>query len=613
MAALTPTVVVENLSFRYQGRRRPTLENVSFSVTPGETLLILGPSGGGKSTLALCLNGLIPHSIPGEMSGRVTVAGRNVAETPVAELARSVGLVFQDPDSQFCMLRVDDEVAFGLENLNVPRQEMKARISRALDQVGLAGLECARIDRLSGGARQRLALACVMAMDPDVLIFDEPTSNLDPAGSEEVFAGIAHLQAQRSRTILIIEHRLDHLIHLVDRVLVIGPNGSQVALATPTEVLRDYADQLDEFGIWIPQVSEVANHLIRRGARCEPYPLTIEQGAVAFGRLLEFSRPLTPSSTTQGKGNSPPLPLCGRGAREERNPDVPSATPAVEMTHLTCRYPTGQVALQDVNLTIPEGSFFAIVGPNGAGKSTLARHLIGSIRPPAGTVRLFGRDIRSIPATEIPRFVGYVFQNPEHQFVARSVYDELAFGLRIRHLPEVEIQPQVEAMLADFGLFTYAGANPFTLSHGEKRRLSVATMLILGQRILVLDEPTFGQDRKNTAALLEKLAELNRAGRTIVMITHDIRLVAEYASQVAVLINGSVAYLGSPEDLFRDSEQLERSHLVTPPILELSRRLGQLTPGFPPVTTSREFLAEMSARMTPAMVSEELFARKGSR
>jgi energy-coupling factor transporter ATP-binding protein EcfA2 len=629
----TAAIVVEDLSFRYQGRRRPTFERLSFSVAAGETLLVLGPSGCGKSTLALCLNGLIPHGVPGELSGRVVVAGHDVRETPVATLARTAGLVFQDPDAQFCMLRADDEVAFGLENLNVPRAEMDARIERALDQVGLGEARRARIDRLSGGGRQRLALACVLAMEPEILIFDEPTSNLDPAGAEEVFANVARLKAAGRHTIVIVEHRLDHLISLVDRLLVLGPDGSKLALGPPHEVLLEHAAQLDELGIWIPQVSELANRVRRRSVGVEPYPLTLEQAADAFGRLIGCGRvealgvardddeppggacagttPAPGADETGGTESaltrarspwereaaaSPPTPLhqIERGAGRARRGE---AAPAVEISHLDYRYPSGQVALRDVSLTIPEGSFFALVGPNGAGKSTLAAHLIGSIRSPANTVKLLGRDVRTIAATEIPSFVGYVFQNPEHQFVAGTVYDELAFGLRLCGLPEAEVEERVAAMLADFGLAGYARANPFTLSHGEKRRLSVATMLILGQKILVLDEPTFGQDRKNTIALMAKLADLNRAGRTIVMITHDVRLVAEYAREVVVLIDGSVAYSGDVDGLFADAALLERARLVAPPLLELSRRLANVDRTFPPAATIDRFVDALSERL----------------
>ncbi|HVC34084.1 MAG TPA: ABC transporter ATP-binding protein [Chloroflexota bacterium] len=287
--------------------------------------------------------------------------------------------------------------------------------------------------------------------------------------------------------------------------------------------------------------------------------------------------------------------------RDLRGPDVLTSptidpSPAIEISRLTYRYPTGQLALREVNLTIPAGCFAAIVGPNGAGKSTLAQHLIGSIRPERGTVRVCGRDVRTISPSELARLVGYVFQNPEHQFVAQTVFDELAFGLRPRHVPEPEIQMRVEAMLDDFGLAALGPANPFTLSHGEKRRLSVATMLILGQQVLVLDEPTFGQDRQNTEALLEKLTDLNRHGRTIVMITHDVRLVAEYAQRVAVFVDGTVAFDGPVPRLFSDPSLLDRAHLVRPPLLELSHRLAEIDPSFPLVAAIEDFVDSIAER-----------------
>jgi energy-coupling factor transport system ATP-binding protein len=270
--------------------------------------------------------------------------------------------------------------------------------------------------------------------------------------------------------------------------------------------------------------------------------------------------------------------------------DRPTAAPAaIEISHLSYRYPLGVVALKDVSLTVTEGSFVAIVGPNGAGKSTLASHLIGRLRPAPGAVRLFGQDARDLPSRDLTRLIGYVFQNPEHQFVAGTVYDELAFGPRVRGWSEAEVKARVDAMLADVGLAALGPANPFTLSHGEKRRLSVASILILEPRVLVLDEPTFGQDRQNTDALVTRLTALNRAGRTVVMITHDVRLVAECAHEVVVLSNGEVTFHGSADSLFANPTLLRQSHFVVPPILEMSRRLTRWDASFPEVLTVDRF------------------------
>jgi energy-coupling factor transport system ATP-binding protein len=627
----TPAIEVADLSFRYRGRKRPALTGVFFGVRPGETLLILGPSGGGKSTLALCLNGLIPHSVGGELSGQVKVAGRDVASKPVADLARTVGLVFQDPDAQFCMVRVDDELAFGLENLRVPPAEMGPRLRQALATVGLPGTERARIDRLSGGTRQRVALASVLAMEPSILVFDEPTSNLDPAGAEEVFAVIARLKAAGGRTIVLIEHRLDELMGLVDRVLVLGPTGSPLAFGPPAEVLEAHAEELARLGVWVPQVSEAANRLRASGARFTPYPITVEQAAAAFGPLVaaggaaggwerphpERPHPGHPSRVPLPPGGvSLPLPLgeAGRSRVRASLDATPSsdAESAIDIRHLSYTFPTGLLALSDVSLSVPRGAFFALVGPNGAGKSTLARHLIGDLRPPRGTVSLLGRDGHALASRDLTRLVGYVFQNPEHQFVARSVFDELAFGLRLQHVPEPVLTERVEQMLADFGLGLLARANPFTLSHGEKRRLSVATALILEPEILVLDEPTFGQDRQNTVALMAKLHALNEAGRTIVLITHDMRLVAEHAQQVAVLIDGKVAAVGGVGALFGDSSLLQRARLVAPPLLRLSRRLAQGSPGFPDRATVGSFVRAVEAYEDCGQAADRAAAMAGS-
>jgi energy-coupling factor transport system ATP-binding protein len=553
---MTTAIAAEDLTFRYAGRKRPCLRDVTFAIAPGETVLVLGPSGCGKSTLALCLNGLIPHVIEGELSGHVRVAGRDTRDCPLAMTTRDVGMLFQDPDTQFCMLRVDDEVAFGLENLRLPRAEMAGRISAAL---WLAGLDCpltTRIDTLSGGNKQRLALACVLAMQPQVLVFDEPTSHLDPWSAQNVVAMIQGLKAGGEHTVILIEHRLDHLMGLIDRVLLLGPDGVLLADGEPRRLLRDQAAVLDQFGIWIPQVSELAGSLQQRGVAVEPYPLTIAEAAASLAPLAAGGLPFA---------NRVRLPASAepRVRREQ----------AISVRGLSYRYQAGPAVLHDIRLDITAGDFVAVVGPNGAGKSTLAQHIAGILQPPPGTVFLGERDLRALRQVAIATLVGYVFQNPEHQFVTTSVFDELAFGLRLRDLPEAGVRGRVEEMLTGFGLGQLARANPFRLSQGEKRRLSVATMLILGQEVLVLDEPTVGQDRRNAGMLLSICERLHREGKTIVMITHDMRLVAEHARTVIVLVEGRVAFTGSPAELFADAVLVARAHLEPPPMLELSRLL----------------------------------------
>lgn len=612
-----PRVVVEAFSFCYPGRSRSALSNVSFQVAEGEVLLVLGPSGGGKSTLAHALMGLIPHLIAGEASGRILIDDLDTRETPVAELARHVGLVFQDPDSQFCMLRVDDEVAFGLENLRVSPSEMPGRVTRALERVGLSGAERRRIDQLSGGEKQRLALASVLAMLPPIVIFDEPTSALDPRGAAEVLGLLSRLKDE-GRSIIVVEHRLDHLAPLVDRVLALGPTGAVVADGPARDIFSRRADELSALGIWVPPTVELAVGLKARGITLYPDPLSISEAEEAIerveDRLLLATRAaesgtvpfrtappeldLMPDQARRaesGRGGRPCPPWGGTGQTQD-----PASSPPVQIERLTSAYARGKVVLHDVSLRVEAGRFFALVGPNGAGKSTLAKHLIGALKSKPGQVRVFGRDVCRTRSTELTGLVGYVFQNPEHQFVGNSVFDDIAFGPRQRGLPEAEVAERVSQLLDELGLAELARVNPYRLSFGEKRRLSVAAMAALGQPLLILDEPTFGQDRRGTEALLATLVNLRRAGRTVIVITHDVELVAEYTDEVAVLVDGGIAFQGPPDALFQDASLLDRARLVVPPAVELSRRLRRRDPTFPVTSTTRELVEAIGARCAGA-------------
>lgn len=471
-------VQINDLHFQYIGRKTETLTGVDLQIAPGETALLLGPSGSGKSTLALCLKGLIPHIIGGQQEGQVSVAGRVTDQTSVSELAQQVGIVFQDPEAQFVTMTVEEEIAFGLENLCVPPQEMDGRIQDALEQVDLAQYRQRRVDALSGGEKQRLALAAMLAMGPDILIFDEPTANLDPVGTRQVFDTIARFKKTGRYTTLIIEHKLDDLMHLIDRVIVLTAQGKILADGTPHQIFNEQAETLLEHGIWMPQTVILAQQLRSRGLKLEPFPLTLSAAEQALRHAIFSSTPR----------REPP----------DIEPVDDPRPPAIEVFDLSFTY-TETAVLKKIKLRIPQGDFLAIVGANGAGKTTLAQHLVDILHPPDNTVFLAGDDVTHISSRDLIRRVGYVFQNPEHQFITNSVAHEIGFGLRLTGEAEDKIKSHVTQLLTQFGLANLAKANPFTLSHGEKRRLSVATMLAVGQETLILDEPTFGQDQRNAA------------------------------------------------------------------------------------------------------------------
>ena len=597
-------IEIDDLTFKYVGRKRPTLRDVSLRIGQGESVLVLGPSGCGKSTLALCLNGAIPHAVAGDLRGSVRIGGQDTRRASTGELAQRAGIVFQDPEAQFCMLTIEDEVAFGLENLGVPRAEMSGRIDAALTVVGLAGRRRERIERLSGGQKQRLALACVLVQEPEVIVLDEPTAQLDPVGAADVMALLGELRAGGRHTLVIVEHRLDDVISLVDRVLVMSAEGQIVADGPPREVIRGHGQWLQDAGVWTPQVSEVALALERQGTPVQPFPLTLDDAEQAF-------RPLVGSSGPHPEEAPPPTPPR-RGREGSKWPISPSPSPwgypggwgvgpargwgvgnpgnghavhgsdsqpVARVRGLTFQYPRALApVLRDVSLTLMPGELVAIVGANGAGKSTLARLLAGIPRPPRGAVEIHGQDAATIPAARLSRDVGYVFQYPEHQFVGQTVLDDVAYGPRRAGLPEAEVLERARAIIGDFGLQHLEPAHPYTLSHGEQRRLSVASMLVLGQSLLLLDEPTFGQDQRNATMLLDKLEVLTEQGRTIVAVSHDMRLVAEHAQRVIVMAGGSVLFDGPPTDLFRDQALLARAALRPPPLWELSRRLGLAAP-----------------------------------
>ncbi len=568
-------IQIQDFHFKYIGRKAEAIAGVDLHIQQGETVLLLGPSGSGKSTLALALNGLIPHIVGGRMEGQVDIDGLDNRTATVAELSQKVGILFQDPEAQFVTMTVEDEIAFGLENLQVPPEEMDSRIQEALDQVGIGHYRRRRVDALSGGEKQRLALAAVLAMRPQTLVFDEPTANLDPLGTRQVFETIAKLKANGKFTLIIIEHKLDDLMHMIDRVIALTSEGNILVDGIPAYVFGEQTEDLLAEGVWMPQTALLAHQLRNRGLELSPFPTTLAQAEQAFGAL---GLAITPNGHK-------PLPKPDNGH-----------PPAVEVRNLSFQY--GEIpVLKNINLQVPKGDFLAIIGANGAGKTTLAQHLIETLHPPAGCVLLNGIDVTQIESRDLIRRVGYVFQNPEHQFITNFVDHEVAFGLRQMGLPEDEIDERMTRLLTQFGLEKLAKANPFTLSHGEKRRLSVATMLAVGQETLILDEPTFGQDQRNATALMELLQELHAAGRTVIIITHDMTLVAEYAHHCAVMSAGELLFHGSTEDVFTQPDLLSRARLTLPPLAELSGRLAARQPEWAGMQTVDHFATALAREM----------------
>ncbi|WP_137846240.1 ATP-binding cassette domain-containing protein [Microbacterium sp. 2FI] len=579
-ASDTPLVRVRGLAITHDGETVAAPASVSFDLAAGEVALLLGPSGSGKSTLTLALNGLIPHAVPAEVTGIVEIDGIDTTATTVADLSTRVGMVFQDPDAQLVTGTLLDEVAFGPENLRMPVADVLERAEAALRRVGLWERRGENPDRLSGGGRQRLAIACALAMGSPLLVLDEPTANLDPRGIEEVYAALADLVAGAERAVLLVEHNLDAAVGFVDRVIVLDQGGRVVADGSVDAVLRERAGELHAMGVWLPVSTIAALRLRRAGFTLDPLPLTpAELHAALEGEPAPV--PSAAGSQVRMDGPSASEKPPARSIHPELRTVSGPNRPLIAVRGLTLRRGHTTV-LHDIDLDVAGGEFVAVVGANGAGKTSLIQALAGVVTPPRGTVSLSDPsgskdrlDVGRADARTLASRVGFVFQNPEHQFITHTVFDEVAHGLRQRRLPDAEVRERTEALLHRFGLTDKAGSHPFLLSGGQKRRLSVGTALVAGAPLLILDEPTFGQDRARADELLTLLQELNDEGTTIIVVTHDMQLVTEYATRTVVLSEGRLIAAAPTAEVFADADLIERAGLRLPPLRRALQGLAQ--------------------------------------
>ncbi|WAA66650.1 ABC transporter ATP-binding protein [Microbacterium oxydans] len=584
MRPSAPLIRVRELSLTHADAAHPSPRDVTFDIHAGEVVLLLGPSGSGKSTLTLALNGLIPHALSASMDGTVEAGGIDTASAQTATLSTHVAMVFQDPDAQIVTGTVYDEVAFGPENLLLPLDVVQSRVEEALRRVGLWERRDDNPDHLSGGGRQRLAIGCALAMGSPLIVLDEPTANLDPQGIDDVYAALADVVHAGDRAILLVEHNLDAAMAFVTRTIVLDREGRVAFDGPAAEVIRDHADELLGMGVWLPGATLAALRLREQGHAFDVLPLTPDElaGALARADVSSHSVPsdVSPHSlrsdatfhsarSTTGVGASGDA----RSLSEERSDETKRPEPIILARGLTVRRRRTEI-LHGIDLDLEPGSLTAIVGANGAGKTTLIQALAGVVPPPRGQVVVDGIDPGTASPRDLAARIGFVFQNPEHQFIAHTVFDELAHGLRLRRVPEDEIATRVDEMLARFGLEHKKDVHPFLLSGGEKRRLSVGTALITRPRVLALDEPTFGQDRARAAELLDLLAGLRSEGTTIVIVTHDLQLVAEHTSHVVILADGRVRAVGPTAELFQDAQLFADAGLRMPALQRVLASAG---------------------------------------
>ncbi|MCB8960035.1 MAG: ATP-binding cassette domain-containing protein [Ardenticatenales bacterium] len=551
---MAPLISVENLSYAYPGDSADddpvwVLDGVDLRLEPGEFVAVMGATGGGKTTLCLALNGIVPQSTGGVIGGQVLVNGQNTKQTPVAELAQTVGLVFQNAETQLFNVTVEAEIAFGLETLGLPPAEMETRIDWALELVGLAGFRARSPFELSGGQKQRVAIAAMLALKPPVLVLDEPTANLDPAGKQEIFAAIDRLRHQESMTIVMVSHEADQIATFADRVVVLA-NGKIALSGTPQQIFLP-PGPMQALGLHVPGLAELADCLTRRGGQ----RYCFLDGEAAYDALA-----------------APLLPSVGQVSTAVDS--LPPANGTLQLEQVSHSYSPGQSAIKRVDLTIPAGDFVAILGQNGSGKTTLVKHLNGLLRPSHGRILLNGEDIARQSVAELARTVGYVFQNPDHMIYSATVREELAAGPINLGLDEATVADRVAVALADFSLLPFADMQPAQLSFGLRRKVSVASVVTMGTPILILDEPTSGLDQRSIDELMAILVGLHAQGRTILMITHDMELVIRHLPRTLIMKAGELLAYDATTRIFCRPQLLDMAQLACPPVARLGQRLG---------------------------------------
>lgn len=511
-------IVIENLNFRYSSRSELALKDVSFQAEKGELLLIAGTSGCGKTTLARCINGLIPRSYKGELTGKILIFGEDTSGWPLSRISQRIATVLQDPERQILGTKVLNEVAFGLENLGLPRKGIIERADQALDRLKILHLRNRETFNLSGGEKQKVALAGVLAMQPGILLLDEPLASLDPASAIETLSIVRRL-ADEGMTVLMVEHRVEDVLSIhPDRVLFMKEG--EVKYLGPARDLENVVDY----------------HEVKL-----PAPVVMKRAAKEPTRSF-------------------PVPAIQRDSGVKREP-------LVQFQNVQFGYESDQAVLKGINLEVCRGDVIAVLGPNGAGKTTLVKHAIGLLKPKAGKVLVEGRDTHDLSVAQIAKTLGYVFQSPSHMLFAPTVEEELSFGPTNLGHKKDEIQKEVKESLEIVNLSGLEQNPPLALSFGQQKRVSIAAILAMRSRILVMDEPTAGQDYKNYIDFMDSIVQLP-SFEAILFITHDIDLAVIYANRVLLVANGTLVADGAPAEVLRDFDRLRDCRVVPSSLLK---------------------------------------------
>lgn len=603
---MSAIIEMSDVSFAYGHQEGYALRDVSLSIEEGSFVGVIGPSGAGKSTLAAVLSGAIPHHHAGRLYGETRIVGVDTCEASITDIAQTVGCVLQDIDAQMVASVVEDELLFGLENFGVPRERIEGRLSAALDAVGIADLRNREIATLSGGQKQKVAIAAILALAPRVLVLDEPTAALDPASSRSVFDVLRKAQRATGVTVVVVEQMVALLAEYCDRVIVLDEG--EVALdGSPHEVFARSAE-LRAIGVDTPRTVRISNSLAASGVAVMDGPaLTVDEAESLVLRILDMGdAPGLRTVRTEGHGapegegpEARPIPVTAmRPTARAGGPSTAHGDPVVEMRGASFSYGPGAASVEGLDLVVRPGEIFGVVGQNGAGKTTLTKLLNGLLKPTSGTVRIAGLDTGATPVSRIAAHAATLFQNPDRQLCRGTVLDEVAFGLELRGECPAAARERARRVVEHFGL--PASAEPFGLSRGQRQMVALASVVATEPELIILDEPTSGLDYRECMTVMEAVRDRARAGAAVVMVCHDMEVVSDFATSLAVMAHGRIIAQGPTHRIFARPDVLHRASVEPPQVVELSDRLAAANPRFTGITEVADLVERVKELRTHA-------------
>jgi energy-coupling factor transport system ATP-binding protein len=560
-----PIAVLKDVTYMYPRSEAPVLSEINLEIYKGEFLGIIGPTGAGKSTLCLSLNGIVPQFYGGRFFGSILTAGLDTLDHPISALANHVGQVFEDPETQLIATTVENEIAFAMENLKFSRAEIRRRIPIALEAVRLSGTEQKHPHELSGGQKQRLAIAAVIAVQPSILILDEPTSQLDPIGAEEVFRTAYELNQEHGMTVVMASHAAEEMAQYSDRILLLA-EGKIVALGTPEEIYSQ-VDLLLQHEVRPPQVATTFYAMRKRGISVPEIPVKMDRGSSELENL-------------QSNLGSHALTLPGVDAK--------TGGALLSIKNLKHVYPDGTEALHGVSLDVREGEYLLIIGQNGAGKSTLVKHFLKLLDPTEGQVLIDGAPTEELEMADLARRIGYVAQNPDNQIFNATVEEEISFALKNLDYEEDEVIARTNESLKSMGLEDVRERHPLSLPKGDRARVVIAAILAMQPEIVIFDEPTTGQDYRGAKYILEISKRLHQMGKTVIVITHHLYLMPEYAERVIVMGKGTLLLDADLRQAFHQTSVLESTFLSAPQAVRMAQTIQKIDPNYQNLLTPQE-------------------------